>query len=409
MSYINYLPKPLLGDIINNQCIPIIGAGFSLNAVVSRGGKMPLWEDLGKKFASELLEYPYNNPVDAISAYCHEYSKIKLIEKLTEYIHIMDSKPGDVHTAFCSIPFDIVCTTNFDFLLERGYEKTGMYCLPIIEESQLPISNRKYDLISEVPKISLLKLHGDLNHPERIVVTEQDYDSFLDKYPLISTYLANLLITRTPIFIGYSLDDPDFRQVWQIINERLGKLCRPAYALVVNSDRATISKFDRRNVKVINIPGKGYQQVLVKLFKEIREYWIKSQDVNKTLQDQTLAELSLPVESVGRLCYFMIASKYQSFYKSYVYPIAKDYGITPISFDEAISAGDNNILAREIALIERADLIIIDIDNERQLESLQIAMEKRKKQVYLLVVHEGGVLFKIYREYQKYSKTKRFI
>ncbi|BET58885.1 SIR2 family NAD-dependent protein deacylase [Geobacter sp. 60473] len=101
--------------------------------------------------------------------------------------------------------FELVVTTNLEFLLERGYAIAGKYCHPIIDENQLAID-------SKGPKVSLLKLHGDIHHPNRLVVEEEDYDSFLDRYPLISTFLANLLISKTALFIGYSLDDPDFRQ-----------------------------------------------------------------------------------------------------------------------------------------------------------------------------------------------------
>ncbi|MGG1600655.1 hypothetical protein, partial [Paenibacillus naphthalenovorans] len=63
MSYIKYLPKPLLEDIINNNCIPIIGAGFSLNAELPKGKTMPKWDDLGEAFAKELGGYAYNHRV----------------------------------------------------------------------------------------------------------------------------------------------------------------------------------------------------------------------------------------------------------------------------------------------------------------------------------------------------------
>jgi hypothetical protein len=34
----------------------------------------------------------------------------------------------------------------------------------------------------------LIKLHGDLWHPGRLLVTEADYDSFLANYQLLATY-----------------------------------------------------------------------------------------------------------------------------------------------------------------------------------------------------------------------------
>jgi hypothetical protein len=40
-----------------------------------------------------------------------------------------------------------------------------------------------------------------IRYPERLIVTEADYDNFLSNYPLIATYLANQLITKTPVFI----------------------------------------------------------------------------------------------------------------------------------------------------------------------------------------------------------------
>ncbi len=72
----------------------------------------------------------------------------------------------------------------------------------VIDQEQLPISTSNNGVF-------LLKLHGDVNHPKRLIVEEKDYDSFIYNYPLLATYLGNLLITRTPLLIGYSLEDPD--------------------------------------------------------------------------------------------------------------------------------------------------------------------------------------------------------
>ena len=54
---------------------------------------------------------------------------------------------------------------------------------------------------------------------------------FLPAIPLLATYLANQLITKTAVFVGYSLDDPDFRQIWHIVSDRLGRSRRMAYTL----------------------------------------------------------------------------------------------------------------------------------------------------------------------------------
>ena len=155
-------------------------------------------------------------------------------------------------------------------------------------------------------ELTLLKFHGDIDHPDRMVATEEDYDKFLDQNPMLATYLSNLLITRTPLFIGYSLDDDDFRQIWQVIKSRLGKMTRQGYVIKVNCADTERSRYERRGVKVVNIEGdpKDYPQILTKLFKEIKAYW---DDNVKTYSDNTaMSELAMPSVYHTRLCYFSV-------------------------------------------------------------------------------------------------------
>jgi SIR2-like domain len=88
--------------------------------------------------------------------------------------------------------------------MERQYDLTPRYLYPVVDEEQLSINVGNAGTL-------LLKLLGDLRHPNRLIVTEADYDGFLTSFPLLATYLANQLITKTAVFVGYSLDAPDFR------------------------------------------------------------------------------------------------------------------------------------------------------------------------------------------------------
>jgi hypothetical protein len=48
---------------------------------------------------------------------------------------------------------------------------------------------------------NIIKIHGDLrDHPE-LVITQEDYDEFLDRHPVLATNLAAWFTTRTPLFI----------------------------------------------------------------------------------------------------------------------------------------------------------------------------------------------------------------
>jgi hypothetical protein len=201
---------------------------MSLNALTPSGRRPPLWGELGSQLESDLKDFVASGPIDAISAYEHEFGRARLIERLSDIPLLREAQPGDAHREFCSIPFDIVCTTNFDFLLERQYDLTPRYVYPVVDEDQLSLNAAAAGTL-------LLKLHGDMHHPGRLIVTESDYDGFLAKYPLLATYLSNQLITKSAILIGYSLDDPDFRQIWHVVSERLGPTRRFAYSITVGT------------------------------------------------------------------------------------------------------------------------------------------------------------------------------
>lgn len=382
-KYIKYFPKPFLEDLVTGKTLPMVGAGFSKNADIPPNKKMLAWDELGIKFAEEIEDYKYSNPIDAISAYSHEYSRTKMVEKLTSLLLINSVKPGNAHKAFCELQFDIVCTTNFEFLIEDGYKLVNKYCRPIIDEDQLSISGASENII-------LLKLHGDLHHPKRLVATEEDYDSFLSKYPMLSTYLANLLISRTPLFIGYSLDDADFRQIWQLIKDRLGSLRRQAYVIKIDCSSHEKARFERRGVKVINIKGNpaDYPTIFKDVFTELRDYWNKSLIENQIVtEDNAMAELSLPEDSNNRLCFFSIPIRLLPFYKKYVFPVVKRQGLIPISADDVITIGEN-WMAKVTALIKKSEFIVADIGTQNTLFELGLALSNKDKTARILIIKD---------------------
>lgn len=381
--HLKYFPEPFLEDLIKDRCIPIIGSGFSKNADLPTNKKMLAWDELGKEIAKQIPGYQYAGALDAISAYCHEYSRTKLIEKLSELLLISSAKPGNVHKSFCELPFEMIVTTNFEFLLEKGYELNSIYCRPIVEEDQLSISNLSQG-------VSLIKLHGDLHHPKRLIVTEEDYDTFIERNPMVSTFLANLLISKTALFIGYSLDDTDFRQIWQVIGERLGKLRRQAYTLRVNSSQHEIARFERRGIKVINLQGKpeDYSKILFSTFRELKHYWTKGVLKASTVTDEDfLAHLTLPPDENNRLCFFSLPFKYISFYKKYVFPIAQEYGFVPITADEVLAIGDS-IRPKISALIDSAEFIIVDIASSFSMMELGMILSRAKSKENILIIQD---------------------
>lgn len=366
-TYLEQIPGPLLEDILFGRCLPFVGAGFSLNAHTPEGISIPDWEGLGKLAAGALPEQPYSSALEALSAYSDEFSRSKLIEFIGNSLHLDVAQPGPAHDAFCAMPFETVVTTNFDMLLEKGYARVPQHCLPLLSEDQLPIA-------FERTGVRLLKPHGDIHHPQGMVVTEEDYDAFLARNPLFATYISSLLIANTPLFVGYSLEDPDFRQIWQLVKERLGRLRRPAYVLQVDAPPHLVARYERRGVKVINLkkaPRASYGETITQAFDEIREYWTHAIRQRSTATEgEPQTELSMPKDYTSRLCYFSVPHRLASFYKSQVYPIAQRYGFAPVMTADVISPGQS-LLAKTYALLEKAAVVVADLSTETAVNEIR--------------------------------------
>ena len=154
-KFIQYIPNPLLRDITKGCCVPFIGSGFSLNADIPDNEKMLMWGDLGEEFRKEVPGLKTQSPLEAISVFEFKYKRPALAEKMKEVLLTGKCKPGACHSAFCKLPFNVVCTTNFDCLLEDAYNLVDKNVKVVVDETQLAIA-------SDSKTVEVIKLHGDI-------------------------------------------------------------------------------------------------------------------------------------------------------------------------------------------------------------------------------------------------------
>lgn len=269
-NYVDRLPGGLLRSLFAGRWLPVIGAGFSRNAVTDDGRRPPDWSELGNQLAADVPSADATNPVDAISAYADTYGRPALVERLSKLLLLDEIEPSDTHLALAQLPFDMVVTTNADFLLEEAYQRQHRPYVPILGESQLTLARR-------VEATYLLKFHGDLRHPNELIMTEEDYDGFLRRRPLLATCISWWLLTREPVLFGYSLDDADLRDVLALLRERLGPMTRAGWAVLpTDADGRISAKFARRGIKPIVLEediSEDRGKVLEQFFHQLRTLW----------------------------------------------------------------------------------------------------------------------------------------
>lgn len=409
MKYIKDVPKTLLDDFINNRVVPMVGAGFSKNAILPQGHTMPDWNHLGKIIGEYIPNYEFTNAIDALSLFESQFSRVKLIELLSEALHINEIKPGATHRSFCNLFFDTICTTNFDFLLEHTLQESHRPHSIIVSEDRLSINTYE--------KTKLIKLHGDFNHPERMVITEGDYDTFLERNTVLATYIANIFITKTLFLVGYSFEDIDTRSIWAIIQGRLGTLARPAYAVLVNANAIDISRFERRNIKVINLKGQksDYSIILNDFFIELKQY-IEANAPKKitTTSERAQSEFRLPKEN-KRLCFVSAPYTRISFLKDLVYPILEKNGVTPITSSEIIMPGDSWMQKSE-TLINESSMVIADISGNSEAVKWELISVRNMQKKLIIVADKDqptclpdSLRMLPYIEYSTYGDNQGFI
>ncbi len=178
-----------------DKLVIFVGAG------VSKNSGLPTWGQLVQAFA-EKIDYPTNGRLAT-----EEYIRIP------QYYYCLDESEG--HSSYYSLiksmlPEDIapnlldeliaalrpkhIVTTNFDTLLDQVARDYG-----VIRDDK--------DLMTGISSHYLLKLHGDIRQPEKLVFKEDDYLHYSHTHRLMETFLKSLLIDHVFLFVGYSLND----------------------------------------------------------------------------------------------------------------------------------------------------------------------------------------------------------
>ena len=268
------IPKPLLNIIREKQCIPIIGAGFSLNAKLD-DHTMPTWNELTEKLADK-LQIVENDPLLVSQKFQDEFDRPTLIQTIEDLLYKDRVKPDHVHNQFIKIPyFDIICTTNYDNLLEDACKNEEKPVKVIVEKQQISMYGSSQDL-------KILKIHGDLDHTHELVITKNDYSDYSEKKKEFEIYLSVLLMTKTPLFIGFSLQDPNFLQIKKRVDSLMGETGRKGYVILFDPNDEMIESYENMKLKTIPIitNNKTKSECLLELFNNISESSIIKNDTD---------------------------------------------------------------------------------------------------------------------------------
>jgi hypothetical protein len=349
------VPKPLLDDLALGHVVPVVGAGFSRNAEIP-SGEMPTWEELAEALAADLPSglRGGGDAIEVISAYEQEHGRVHLGRRLFSLLHIADARPGRAHRSLVSLPVERIVTTNFDLLLDEALRELRTDFFPVVDETQLTLAGSRRERV-------LIKAHGDMHHPDRLVLTEDDFDGWIAQNPLMATELAGLFVRGTGLLLGYSLSDPDFRHILRILRDRLGRMARQLYVLLVSPSSAVRARFERRGVKVVEVKRRRSEiagDAYAELFDEMAALMRTAGVSELKLSQPELGEYLVASAEESPVVFFAVPRARLRPYRDYLFPEVVRLGLVPYSAEE-VPAGVPLLSAIE-GVIERSVAVVAE-------------------------------------------------
>jgi len=220
------MPSDLADLIVKGEVVLFAGAGISTEVPAV----------LVDSFY-DTIEYSVNDKVkdrsfpDLMEDFCKTpQGRVGLLQRLKErfdyvYSHreIYEEATRFHRELATFLPIDTIITTNWDTYFEEECAAT-----PFVDDKDIALWN--------AAGRKVLKIHGTISNLGSIVATRTDYARCARRLKgnVVGGLLKSLLATRSTVFIGYSLRDDDFLQVYRAVRSLLSDFHRRPYFVAPN-------------------------------------------------------------------------------------------------------------------------------------------------------------------------------
>ena len=294
----------LAEELEKGKLIVFVGAG------VSKNSGLPDWKELIKDYAEYrgIKEFTSKEYLTIPEEVFERYGSLKYYE-IAEKRFSGEYFPNSIHRILKEMDLTYIITTNYDTLIED-------------EIKNLQVVSKDEDLPYTSSNRMLIKMHGDFKN-KNIVLKKSDYDNYEKNFQLISTLIKGLFTTNTILFIGYSYNDVNVKQIMNWIKEILKEETRKAFLVEFTEkddkeeengeqiNRISLKLLTENNDKVLYEDKKeqfnnNYEKTLTKFLLDI---YNKKEDIVKDIDIEIYKNLNYLTEHNWRKL-----SKYSEIY-----------------------------------------------------------------------------------------------
>jgi len=223
--------QEIADQIRRGRCVPFLGAAANITSTKRKYNGLRLGYEVSEALAANLKPSPKDKKNLPRTSLLFERTvrRAALLKHLKQLLPDRERTPSPLLAILSALPFDLYITTNYDRLLERALSDRQPYV--VVQTDQGVEGRADLDEWSAAPletrRPLIYKIHGTfLDEKDEVdrsplIVTEDDYISLLTILrspehgvpPLVTSRLAR----NTLLFLGYSLEDWDFRAIYKVL------------------------------------------------------------------------------------------------------------------------------------------------------------------------------------------------
>ena len=207
-------------------------AAIFAGAGTSRDSGFVDWKELLRPMAEEIkLDIEKESDYLAVAQYYKDASRSRGgINQSIMDCFSNGVKENEKVEILARLPISTYWTTNYDELIEDALKRNNRKVDVKMDSDQLAMIKLNRDAV-------VYKMHGDVNHAARAVLTKEDYIFYEKKRPFFRTLLKSDLLTQHFLFVGFSFNDPNIDFIIGQISSLLGENIGTHYWLTTKVQR----------------------------------------------------------------------------------------------------------------------------------------------------------------------------
>lgn len=203
----------------NNKLTIFAGAGVSMDSGV------PKWKELTDSLQSE-IDVNKDDFLEIAQTHFNSRGKKENIEKIKDEIKFGLTSFNLIHKQIIDLQPCHIITTNYDNHFEQVINKANLNYSVIKKDADLPYAKTNSYLV---------KMHGDIEE-KNIVLKQDDYDQYSALFPLIKGFVEGVFSSQLVLFIGFSFQDPNLKQILRNVKDILHEDNQPPYLIHIKSN-----------------------------------------------------------------------------------------------------------------------------------------------------------------------------